>query len=356
MIKYSIFAVLLIATLTVQSAENVEIKEKKSSYNKTSKSEFFKTKKEGWYWFEEKSEEKEKEKNIPVPPSPEPIKKESTKESNLPINNGPVHVVINAEWLRVNLPKLRESAINKPTDDNLSAYYYAQRMTVDMASRFANRTEEFFANESELDENNRRPTAGYVLGEHKRTATTEKRKLLTKIFKDVGLWVFVKSDCSFCKKQIPVLDELKRVYGVDILYISLDGQEIPGHKDDNYVYDVSGAARQRLGFEVELTPTIILLKNDGSDAVLLNAGLVDLGTIENKTLLIAKNSGWVNDSEFMQSQQVRDITVLTDNEVLDIEVSGLTEEEKTKNLILKIKSRLKNQPRSAGSKVKGLDK
>lgn len=345
MMKFSIFAVLLAITTNVVAADDVEHK----SYKNIIPKQFYDKKKEGWFWFEEDSVEKEKEKQPLLPPTTEPAKSEP-KVINKTKGGGNISVEINAKWLRENLPVLREAAINKPTKENLAAYYYAQRMTVDMATRFATRSKEFFSEEAALDENNRRPTSSFILSEHKRDARGEKNNALSEIFKDTGLWVFVRSDCSFCKKQIPVLEELKRIYGVDILYISIDGEVIPGHNDENYVYDVSGIARERLGFEVSLTPTMVLMRNDGNDAVLLQEGLIDLTTLGQKTLFIAKRSGWIAEDDYMKTQQVRDITSLKGDDVLEVTVKH-DSESKTQDIVDAIKKRLINQPRISGSKA-----
>ena len=345
--KYAFFAVLCTASFLVAAAEHDDTQK---SSKVSSKSGFYEKTKQGWYWFEEdQDKEKAKEEIIPpiiVVPPPQQSKESSANESATKI------VVINAQWLRENLPELKENAINEPTDDNLKAYFYAQRMTADMASRFAMRTVEFFANNPELDENNRSPTSAFVLNEHKSTSDKNKASTLKQIFKETGLWMFVKSDCSFCKSQLPVIEELKRLYNVDVLFISVDGAPIYGHTDDNYVFDVSGEARKRLGFNVSLTPTLVLVRNDKKDAVVLSEGMKVLTVLEDRVLAIAKNSNWINNEEFLSTQRVRNITTLDETNNVSISVP-IESDAKTQSQILveKLKTKLTNAPRISASKI-----
>lgn len=344
--KFSIFAVLLTVSFVVASAENVE-------QIKTSKddSSFYDKRKQGWYWFEEDTKEpveKKIEKPI-VTVKPQPTEKKNNDTQSKEVS---IDVVIDAKWLRENLPALRDTAINAPTKENLSAYYYAQRMTMDMASRFANRTKEFFQQETMLDENLRRPTANFAINASKREVSNNKELVLQEIFKNVGIWMFIKSDCTYCMQQMPVMEELTRAYGVDVLYVSLDGAKLPGHSDEKYVFDVSGNVRKKLGYEVELTPTLVLMNPKTKDAIMLNVGMISLKGILDKTLLIANKEGWVSSNTYNKTQMVKDISALKGNKTHEVTITN--KDQLNKSLVDSIRENLKQQTRDVIN-IKGED-
>jgi conjugal transfer pilus assembly protein TraF len=349
--KYAFFAVLCSVCCVVTAAEQTTHKD----YRKGESKSFFDNKREGWFWFQEESDEPIKKK-IPTPQEPIVILAPAQESETAYTQPETKTVVINAAWLRENLPELKETAINNPSDENLKAYFYAQRMTIDLSSRFASRTKEFFMAEPELDENNRRPTAGFVLTDHKKNISKSKKSLLKSIFKKAGIWMFVRADCSFCQKQIPVMDELTRSFGSEVLYVSIDGETVRGHSDDgNYVYDVTGTARERIGLDVDVTPTIIFVRNDGSDAILINKGMIDMYTLTEKILVIAKNTNLITETEYMLTQDVRAISALKDDTPMTVEVNGASADEEkdvTKLLVEKIKKKLKNSIHSSATTIK----
>ena len=134
----------------------------------------------GWFWFEpEPKPEPELEEPEPLPPSPPPPTppEENTEESSVKSTQPETKtVVIDVEWLRTNLPVLRDMAINNPSDKNIAAYYYAQRMMLDMSSRFAERTKEYFSKDTPLSEEHRRPTRAFVLDQFKSEAKDAQKK------------------------------------------------------------------------------------------------------------------------------------------------------------------------------------
>ena len=84
--------------------------------------------KRGWHFYEDPEIVEEEEKK----PAP---KVEAVK---------PEMVEINAEWLKDNLPKLLNTAIDDPSTENIATYYYAQRLAIDKANAFSDQTKEFF--------------------------------------------------------------------------------------------------------------------------------------------------------------------------------------------------------------------
>jgi conjugal transfer pilus assembly protein TraF len=312
---------------------------------------FYDDRQRGWYWFEEEPEEEIVEE--PVQPAPPPVTEQPAEEKT-PEQAEPTSrvVVIDAAWLRENLPQLKENALNDPSDRNLAAYYYAQRMAVDMSTRFAMRTREFFHQESQLSEEHRRPTKQFVLNQHTDSTRENRKEMLQSLFSQAGIWMFFLSDCSYCHEQTPVMMELARRYGADVLYVSLDGQVMSGHEDLNYRDDADGRVRSQLNIQISRTPTLFLVRNDGSEAFLLAEGMITLNELEQLLLETGRQSGWLSEDDYFDTQEVRNITTVESDEgTVEVEVSGDEASDGSEALVEMLKDRLSNFQHSSATKV-----
>lgn len=106
----------------------------------------------GWHFYEDTTEEE-----LPKIENEKPTI--STKKTE--------KVEINTQWLKENLPKLLNKAMDNPSEENLANYYYAQRLAIDKSTDLGNSTKEFFMFEEALSEENRRPTQASALFAHK---------------------------------------------------------------------------------------------------------------------------------------------------------------------------------------------
>ena len=156
---------------------------------------FYGDQERGWFWFEQKLKELEEEPKKPVAPAAQSSKKSEEDES----------IAIDIKWLRKNLPRLRETAINNPTRENIAAHMYAQRYMLDMSSRFSNKSMEFMEFEGPLDESKRRPYAAFSLAAFKEEQKTNIKRVIEKVNSNSHIWFFYASDCPYCIKQVGVL-------------------------------------------------------------------------------------------------------------------------------------------------------
>ncbi len=103
-----------------------------STYSLASdKPTFYEERQRGWFWHEVEPEpEEEPQTKEPLTPQPESVK---------PVTPRAEQVALDSSWLKANLEKLMQKAIDEPTDANLAAYAYANRLMMDMGSRFSTR-------------------------------------------------------------------------------------------------------------------------------------------------------------------------------------------------------------------------
>ena len=69
---------------------------------------------------------------------------------------------LSAAWLRANLERFRDQAIDDPTTRNVALYLYLQRLVLDKAERFAEATQRAVWADPLLDETTRRPLATFA--------------------------------------------------------------------------------------------------------------------------------------------------------------------------------------------------
>lgn len=169
----------------------------------------------GWFWYEEP----------PVEVKKPPEQKPAAKTTNQADSKKPMSV----EWLRKMLPILQERAVDNPTRENLAAYFYAQRVEMDKAQRFAEAATTYIASNPVLDENNRVPLSSYGHSAFMDAQYVAKKNALEYLSKNIGgIFFFFESTCDFCKTQVPIINSLKKTYGFEVTYISMDGKGLPG--------------------------------------------------------------------------------------------------------------------------------
>lgn len=57
--------------------------------------------------------------------------------------------------------------MDNPTNENLSRYYTAQRLMLDIATRFSDRTRDYFLTKPMMSEKRRQPTETVALNAHR---------------------------------------------------------------------------------------------------------------------------------------------------------------------------------------------
>lgn len=159
---------------------------------------------------------------------------------------------VDVKWLQENYKKLEEQAIDNPTDDNVAAYLYVKRITMDKSQRFSDKVMEVTNHDPLLNENNRIPYASSGAQSIRSANRLAQEQAVRELSAQGGLVVFVDGTCRFCVMQMPIIKSLKQNYGIETLVVSLDGSRPKGYSGpivkDNGLYHK---------LELKLTPSIV---------------------------------------------------------------------------------------------------
>lgn len=295
---------------------------------------FYHDKERGWFWYEDPVDENEAESQLPLP---QPLaKKETEKPVEKPTEVTTASKPLSAAWMRKNLEKYRDKAIDEPTDDNVAAYLYLQRVMLDKGEAFATVSQRVVMNDPLLDENTRRPLAtmgAFAMDDQAQKGTDQTVHKLAKI---AGLWFFYSSTCDFCIKEAQILKGLMAAYGFKVLAIALDGLPLPSNDFPNFTVDKG----QGKSMGVETTPALFLVKpGTNSDVIQLSQGLLAMDEIVHRAITLAHEHHWLDDNEFANTLKVKPLQV--DNKT----IQSITETtvQDSKELVKLIKNNLRKQ-------------
>jgi conjugal transfer pilus assembly protein TraF len=183
-------------------------------------------------------ETKRPEPRVPAPaPAPAP-KKDDQK--------------VTVKWLQENYKLLEERAIDDPTDENVAAYLYVKRITMDKSQRFSQKVTEVTNTDPLLNENNRIPYASAGAQSIRSANRSAQEQAARELAVVGGLVIFVDGDCRFCAMQMPIVNALRAQYGMEALVVSLDGRRPRGY--DGPIVKDNGLYRK---LDLKLTPSIV---------------------------------------------------------------------------------------------------
>jgi conjugal transfer pilus assembly protein TraF len=244
---------------------------------------------EGWFWYAEEPLAAEEPDQAPEPPPDITAPPPAAVEPESPISNAPDGPPpLSAAWLRVNLERYRDAAIDAPSPRNVALYLYLQRLAMDKAERFAEATQRVVWSDPMLDETTRRPLATFAANLVNREAAANREAALTEAAKVAGLWFLFRSDCPYCEAQAPLLKALTARYGFDVQAVSLDGRPLPGGFYPEYRTDRGQA--KALG--VVSTPAMFLARPPNG-LVPLSQGVLSQAELEQRIVHAATEAGWL---------------------------------------------------------------
>jgi conjugal transfer pilus assembly protein TraF len=220
---------------------------------------------------------------IPLPPPPptvavaKPPKSPARRKrlhKHVIVKEGPA--VLSAKWLRINMPKYLERALDDPTPKNVAAYYYLQKVMFDRAQNFADEASYVTRFTPSLNQNNFIPMGNGTNNAVLNLIRHSKNKVIRMLGTKVGIWFFFKSDCHYCKLELPLVNELIRTYGLSAVYVSMNGQRLLDIPPGQVVMVDHGQAK-RLGL-VE-TPAVVMVWPP-NNFVILAQGLTTVQGLE----------------------------------------------------------------------------
>jgi conjugal transfer pilus assembly protein TraF len=245
-------------------------------------SRFINERERGWHWYED------------PPPEPEPVDPTQPPPAASPPGPPPLSI----QWLKVEMEKAKEVAIDNPTRENVEYYNYLQKIAMDKAEKFALMTQQVNTLNPALDESIDNPTTKYAKDANTALRDRERTQVLTTLGSEVGIYYFFKSDCPFCAKQNSLIQALQSKYGFSVLPVSLDRRPFADGSFANWVPDQGQGA----ALNIMSTPTIYLYRAPDK-IVLLAASLQTLPELERRILQVANAHKWLSDDDFERAMR-----------------------------------------------------
>lgn len=243
----------------------------------------------GWHWKEVPPEpEPDPEPEAEAPPPPPPPATPAPPPGPKPFSSA---------WVKDNLPKYLEIAIDDPSPQNVSNYLYLQRFAMDAADRFSSIYQRVATVDPLLDENRARPMWGPAAELANRQADAKKSSLLKDISQKFGIWFFFRSDCAPCHQQAPILATFANLNGFSVLPVSVDHIDMPNNPWKRFVNDRGHAAQ----LQVSGTPTLFLQSKDG-EFVQISDSVIAIEEITRRVIEIAASSKAISEEQYASTR------------------------------------------------------
>ncbi len=181
---------------------------------------------------------------LPKPQAPATPKAETGKQR------------VTVEWLRENYPKLQERSIDNPTQENLTAELYAKRIIFDKSQRYAEMAMKVNNEDPLLNENNRVPYASGGAASVRNANYLAEQQAVRELAQVGGVVIFVDGHCRFCVPELPLLDGIRKTFGMEYIVVSIDGTVPKNYKGQ---VQTDNGLFQKLG--LKLTPSIVFIPN-----------------------------------------------------------------------------------------------
>lgn len=261
-------------------------------------SDFFENREEGWFWYEVDPDPiepiKPKPKVITTPPPSKPKPVLAKKPSPEPGSSA---------WIRENVQKYLDAALDDPSPENVQAFLYLQRMTMDKANAFSDMSSLMVQGNPDLDETYRRPLNSRGVQNMDAQSANNRDLLTKKLAKDKGLLFFFRSDCPYCHAIAPVMAIMRDYMGVTVRAVSLDGKGLPGKHFEEYKIN-SGQAEK---LNVTTVPAVYMadLSQDGQNQIVpIGQGVMAMPEIKERMIIAAVKKGWLSEKEYDTSRPI----------------------------------------------------
>lgn len=230
------------------------------------------------------------------------------KQKNKPPQLQKKEEKVDVAWLRKYLPILHERSIDYPTEENVAAFRYIERIAMDKAQRHQEVVTKVMNEDPLLNENNRIPYATMGSQSIRNADYLAQQQAVREMAEQGGMVMFVDSTCRFCGMQIPIAASLKNLYGIETLVVTLDGKAPKGYigplVPDNGLF-------QKIG--LKLTPSIVYIHRprayvgavDPNQYLIISQGFYAADELV-KVLAFAGH-----DKKILSSQTARDLSVWT---------------------------------------------
>lgn len=247
---------------------------------------------DGWHFYHDPKPKKKALEPEPEP-QPQPVVIAPPAPPPAPMQpEGPKP--LSAAWLRENMPKYQERAIDDPSPENVELYAFLQRLSMDKAEKYSQAVVQATIRNPALDEYARSSLTTAQRNATEENVTVAKAQTLNYLSQRIGIWYFYQSTCPYCKQQEPILDRLSTRFDFSILNISLDGGPLASGSPKPFVLNKGHA--EQLG--VMTTPTMVIADTLTNKVYNLAAGLRTSSELEERILTLAKTEQWITDAQY----------------------------------------------------------
>lgn len=250
-------------------------------------SSFYENSEDGWFWYKDEKEESLRPEEKKLPPEEQLKNAEDTEKA------------FSVAWLRKNIPRYRDLAIDNPTPENVKAFLLVQRVMLDKAENFATAVQTQVVGDALVDESARRGLSTVAANSLNAKGIEESRKLLASLSDKVGIFFFFSSTCPYCKAQEPILGYFTNRYDIAVMGVSVDGNSLNPNGNEPFPWKPDAGLAQQLG--LTHFPALVLVTPQG-DAEPISQGILSLNEIEQRILLVAKRKGWIKEEEFEKTR------------------------------------------------------
>jgi conjugal transfer pilus assembly protein TraF len=249
---------------------------------------FLDEKERGWHWYE--NPEPEPEEEMPEPPAP------PAPPAPPPPPPGPAP--LSSEWLKENMPKFLNRAIDEPTHENVAAYLYLQRLALKKADKYSEVVKVVTVKEPWLDANAEQPVSNAGADTGTKMGVEMRTHLLKKLSKDTGILFFFRSDCKYCHLQWPILQMFAKETGFSVMPVTMDGGLLPG-MDPSTVQMDQGQSQM---FGVQVTPTLFLFQPKTRNTIPISNGMITLDELPQAIVRMSTDAGLIREKDFTMTR------------------------------------------------------
>ncbi len=150
---------------------------------------FFEHSEDGWFWYKDEKPLEPQKPEEQQQPTPTEQLKDAENENR----------AFSVAWLRKNLPRYRDLAIDKPTPENVRAFLLIQRIMLDKAENFTQAVQTQVVGDALVDESARRGLSTIAVHSLDAKGTEETRNLIKGLSDKTGIFFFFSSTCPYCK-------------------------------------------------------------------------------------------------------------------------------------------------------------
>ncbi len=213
----------------------------------------------GWWWYEkpeQKTETTEAEKSTEKPKQ-SPAFKDFTYDQMWNMH---------PDQFRDFADTVKKKAVQTPTEGNVKEYYEVQEIARKKALAFTNVAQYVWQKYPELTTKKDYPiTTPGNLARVSQIADERQRKL-QEARDEFAMVYFSRPDCSYCDEQSKILDWFTKTSNWTVKQVNINENPALAAK-----------------FNVEITPTIILIQKGNQDYFPVSAGVISADEIEDKT-------------------------------------------------------------------------